>query len=226
MQVVMTAAGRGSRFQNTHNVPKPFILIDGIQMWERAIRPWLQYGKPVVVMQKDHEKYIRKDLDFDVEFEFIKGYTEGAAITCMLGALRCDANEPVVFVECDSVIEFDHERWDHNVSGTFTVVKNNPAHSYCKLDDEGYVLEIREKEVISPWANTGHYWFSKTSLFLETVKNAIEQKRKTRGEYYTAPLYNDIINQGHPVKTLLVDKWHCWGTPKDIEIFLGEKNET
>ena len=98
MQVVMTAAGRGSRFQDTHNIPKPFILIDGIQMWERAIHPWLQYGKPVVVMQKDHEKYIRKDLDFDVEFEFITGYTEGAAITCMLGALRCDPDKPIVFV--------------------------------------------------------------------------------------------------------------------------------
>jgi NDP-sugar pyrophosphorylase family protein len=216
MQVVMTAAGRGTRFQDSHDVPKPFILIEGIPMWERAIQPWLRYGKPVVVMQKEHEKYIR-ELDFDVEFVFIDGYTEGAAITCMIGAKRLNPDEPVVFVECDSSIEFDHVRWDHSTSGTFTIVRDNPAHSYCELDNNGDVLKIREKEVISPWANTGHYWFSKTSIFLDTVENAITENKKTRGEYYTAPLYNDIIDQGHTVKMLLVDKWHCWGTPKDVE---------
>ena len=218
MQVVMTAAGRGSRFKDSHDLPKPFIPVDGVPMWERAIRPWLRYGKPVVVMQESHKPYIR-EVDFDVEFVFIDEYTEGAAITCMIGAKHLDPKEPVVFIDCDSVIEFDHDRWDYSTSGTFIIVSDNPAHSFCTLNDDGNVSKIREKEVISPWANTGTYWFSRASLFLNTVADAMVKKKKTRGEYYVAPLYNDLIDQGHIVKVLLVDKWHCWGTPEDVKKF-------
>ena len=215
MQVVMTAAGRGSRFTPTHTMPKPFILVEDVPMWERAIRPWLRYGTPTVVMQESHSKYIG-NVNFECDFIFINYYTEGAAETCAIGARSIERDKPVMFVECDSVIEFDHDNWDYSTAGTFVVKRDNPAHSYCKLNGDGFVTEIREKEVISPWANTGHYWFQTAGQFLDTYDLAKKEERKTRGEYYTAPLYNDIIANGDKVKTQLVDQWHCWGTPQDV----------
>ena len=212
----MTAAGRGDRFKSAYDVPKPFVPVDGVPMWKRALEPWMRYGMPTIIMQEEHEKFIDDDTLLEMNFIFLGGYTEGAAETCSIGARGLDPKEPVVFVECDSVIEFDHDSWDTSTSGTFVVERDNPAHSYCQLDDQGYVTEIREKEVISNWANTGHYWFESCEKFLEVFDDAYKHKRKTRGEYYTAPLYNDLIANGDKVKTVLVDEWHCWGTPDDV----------
>lgn len=218
MQVVMSAAGRGTRFQEDYNIPKPFILVDGKPMWQRAIEPWLKYGKPTIVMHSSHKPYLNNK-EVDANWIFIDEYTEGAAITASIGVRNLNKEKPVVFVECDSIIHFNHDQWSWETSGTFVAERNNPAHSYCKVSEDMSVTEIREKEVISNWANTGHYWFKSVKEFLDIQEKAVKEKRKVRGEYYIAPLLNDRIQEGAQVFAQKVDKWHCWGTPEDVKMY-------
>ena len=224
MQVVMAAAGKGSRFKDYTEVPKPFINIDGKPMWWLAMEQWLDYGIPTVLFHTDHERWY-EDPPFDVNIIWLDEYTQGAAHTAYLGLKMnnlIDGGDGVVFVECDSNIHFDHSDWLKTAalySGTFTTHSTSPNHSYCRV--EGLkVLEIREKEVISQYANTGHYWWRTANEFMWTFEDAYENNRRTRGEFYMAPLYNDLIRSGKSVAMHMVDQWDCWGTPAELEKFI------
>ena len=225
MQVVMAAAGRGQRFIDWSKTPKAFTDIDGTPMWVRSIQPWLKYGTPVVVFHKDHRRWF-KDPGFECKYVWLDEYTQGPAETSfkgILGAALELSDDPIVFVDCDSNIVFNEDLWDCSTGGLFVMKKNNPAHSYSKIDEDGNVIEVKEKEVISPWANTGHFWFAKVSEFVDLFEYAYENKITTRGEYYIAPLYNDAIQkQNMKFKVLEVDKWYCWGTPEDVERYRNE----
>ncbi len=48
----------------------------------------------------------------------------------------------------------------------------------------------------------------------------IEKKIKVNGEYYTAPIYNEAIAEGHEIWTYPVQKMWGIGTPTDLEYFL------
>ena len=225
MQVIMAAAGRGQRFIDWSKTPKAFTDINGTPMWVKSITPWLKYGKPTIVFHKDHKHWF-EDPGFECNYVWLENYTEGPAETCYKGLIDRNGNDSVVFVDCDSNITFDTEKWDTSVGGLFVMKKNNPVHSYSKIDENGYVIEVKEKEVISPWANTGHFWFANVSEFVDLFEYAYKNKIKHKGEYYIAPLYNDAIQRlDMKFKILEVDKWYCWGTPQDVESFVANCEE-
>lgn len=219
MQIVMTAAGLGSRFKNYSDVPKPFIKVNGKCMWEHAITPFLKYGNPTFVFQQAHRSFFDVP-DFDHNVVWIDTVTEGAAETAYIGSLHLDTFEPVCFIDSDGVIEF--ENWDYSeFGGTFTTNSLDPKHSFVKLDDNGFITEIREKDVISEIANTGHYWWHTLHDFQETFEYAKKYEIKIRNEYYMAPMYNIAIANGFKFKPLQVNNWNCWGTPTDLNDYLN-----
>ena len=66
------------------------------------------------------------------------------------------------------------------------------------------------------------------SLNPHFVKSALEMiaaEEKSNGEYYVAPVYNKMINEGLAVEAVSVGAIESeifgLGTPKDLEIFLG-----
>ena len=116
-----------------------------------------------------------------------------------------------MFVECDSNIHFDHSDWLQTAalySGTFTTHSTSPNHSYCRV--EGLkVLEIREKEVISQYANTGHYWWRTANEFMWTFEDAYENNRTNADGLLKLAQYHlsRDINQAEKI----IDDYSCIG---------------
>lgn len=221
MQIVVVAAGRGTRFANTTNVPKPFIKVHGKPMWQHAAEPWLKHGKIHAVFNRTHQSYFEKP-EFPCSVTWLDQFTRGAAESAYLGTLGLDAYEPVCFVDSDGTIGFSE--WDHSYGGTFVIPRTSPQHSYVRLDAGGFIKDVAEKQVISDLANTGHYWWSKLYEFQRAFRYADQYNVLAKGEFYMSLMYRIGLDMGYKFRTQQADSWDCWGTPKDLEEYLNAQN--
>ena len=57
-------------------------------------------------------------------------------------------------------------------------------------------------------------------------KLRIEKGITESNEFYIAPLYNDLIEQGKKIKNYRVNKLFCFGTPEDLNKTLNYIKET
>ena len=96
----------------------------------------------------------------------------------------------------------------------------HPKWSYVKVDDQGNVSELKEKEVISNIATVGVYYWSKGSEYVKYSKQMIDKDIRVNGEYYVAPVYNELISDGGKVKIYNINKMWGLGTPEDLNYFL------
>ena len=95
--------------------------------------------------------------------------------------------------------------------------------SFVKLNDEGKVIEVREKKRISDNCTLGAYYFSSAQLYKELYEEYYSDDSKLeKNEKYIAPLYNYMIEKGMTVTISIVNnkKVHVWGTPEELQLFL------
>ena len=93
--------------------------------------------------------------------------------------------------------------------------------SFAKLDDNGYITHIAEKEPISDIATVGIYYWSKGSEYVKYAEQMIEKNFRVNNEFYVAPVYNEAIADDKKFKVFDVKKMWGIGTPEDLDIFLG-----
>ena len=77
--------------------------------------------------------------------------------------------------------------------------------SFVEMGDEGLVRRVTEKQRISDLCSTGLYHFSEAGNFLDAFQSTaqIAAENLQGGERYVAPLYNNLIAKGLPVR------FHC-----------------
>lgn len=92
--------------------------------------------------------------------------------------------------------------------------------SFVKVNDEGYVVEVAEKEPISKWATAGMYHFSHGCDFVSAANEMIRQNLRVNGEFYVGPLYNILVERGKKVVIDIAHEMWCLGTPEELSYFL------
>lgn len=102
--------------------------------------------------------------------------------------------------------------------------------SFARTENGGdRVIEVREKNRISPHCSAGLYYFSEFNLYCDsyekyyTIKTNIE-----KGERYIAPLYNQIISDGKSVyiHKIPLSAIHPLGTPEETKEFIRNSNRS
>ena len=231
-------AGRGSRFKsNGFDTPKPLIPIHSIPM----IRLVIDNLKPksgvkfIFLCLREHvEKFgLRKkfqDWAPGSEIVIVDKVTKGAACTVLLAKDLINNNHPLMIANSDQWIDFEIDLYldeisDRDSKGTIMTMKaNDPKWSYTKVSEKGYVTSVVEKEVISDEATVGIYNFKYGSDFVDSALEMIEKDKLVNGEFYVAPVYNEMINKG-----MLVDIYNIGevgngmyglGTPNDLNNFI------
>lgn len=63
---------------------------------------------------------------------------------------------------------------------TFNETSGNKNYSYARIDENGVVQEVREKEVISEHASVGIYLYSKGSGFVNATVDMMIEKNKIK----------------------------------------------
>lgn len=235
-------AGRGSRFQDAgYAFPKPLIDINGKTMIEVVVnnlKPETDH-RFIFICQKEHyDKYdlhniLKNATNNKFEVVLINGITQGAACTVLCATQHINNDDNILIANSDQFIQFNindfiKESRENNKDGLIMTFKaSHPKWSYARVDNDGVVLEVAEKKVISDKATVGIYYFKKGSDFVKGAQSMIMKNIQHNNEFYVCPVYNETILSGGSVHVsdIKPEKMHGLGTPEDLDQFLIKLKE-
>ena len=233
LNIVIPMAGRGSRFADAgYELPKPLIDVNGKPMIEVVtdnIRPKREH-KFIYICQEEHlKKYNLSDelerMSPGCQIITIDHITEGAACTVLLAEKYIDNNDEMMIANSDQYVDTDINDYIPKIGDNdgliMTMPADHPKWSYIRFDENGYVTEVREKEVISHEATVGIYNYKHGKDFVKYAHQMIDKNIRVNNEFYVAPVYNEMIADGKKIVFHNVgEKMHGLGTPEDLEVFL------
>lgn len=237
LNIVMPMAGLGSRFRQAgFTVPKPLIEVKGRPMyaWATESLPLDYCSRLIFILLATQPEY--PDLKRDIETRYarlqpvvltVPELTAGQAITVLRAKEYIANGEPLLIHNADTAFEIDHgwarQAAAENLDGALLVFSSQEKRwSFSRVNADGLVTEVREKEVVSPWASTGTYWFARGNDFVCTAEARVNAGYREASEYYVGPLYNDLIAAGARVKNFPIRRLYCFGTPEDLSNTLTE----
>ena len=152
----------------------------------------------------------------------LKTMEAGPAKTVQAGlkeqSWRVDFGKPAVVVNSDQFIKFDLPEIDKEGGFATVYYNDNPKSSYVKIQD-GSIVNIKEKELISNCASSGVYGFGTTTLLLSCIDLLIHRGIKYKGEYYVGPALQMLCAAGRKITPVKTKVKFDLGTVKGIEEF-------
>lgn len=238
LNIVVPMAGAGSRFSKAgFKDPKPLIPIFGkpmIQLVVNNLTPLIEH-RFIFICQRAHvaEYGLKEKLSAYAPGSIlieIDGLTEGAACTVLAAKPWIDNSDALMIANSDQYVDADIDTYlsqmsDQHLDGLImTMTATDPKWSFAAVDPLGKVTRVVEKEPISSEATVGIYNFKHGKDFVQGAEEMIANNLRSNGEFYVAPVYNQLIE-----RELHIGVWnigddagngmHGLGTPADLEIF-------
>ncbi len=234
--VVLTMAGRGQRFRDAgHDGPKYTIEVHGRTLfaWSLlSLSSWLRAQAHLVLVSRQEdaaEQFVREQCAVLGVSSFalveLDHTTDGQATTVLAAAPHVrDLDAPLLVYNIDTHVDPAALSVDRVRGDGWLPCFPGPgaAWSFARADEDGRVLEVREKERISDDATIGLYWFRSFGLYQQLYDDAVHAGRGVQaGERYIAPLYDDLARGGGAVylERLPLETVVPLGTPADVEVF-------
>jgi dTDP-glucose pyrophosphorylase len=239
INIVIPMAGRGSRFQKAgYTTPKPLISIHGCPMINVVIsniRPSIPHRFVFICQAEAVEQYglRHKLMDWAPGCEIVEldHITEGAACTVLTAEQYIDRNEPLMIANSDQYVEVNIDDYLAEMDRRaldgliMTMDADDPKWSFAALDDQDLVTRVVEKQPISRHATVGIYNFRRGGDFVDAAFSMIAQDLRVNGEFYVAPVYDQLINRGARVGVFGVGSegqgMYGLGIPEDLNKFLS-----
>jgi dTDP-glucose pyrophosphorylase len=239
LNIVVPMAGAGSRFKVMgYSDPKPLIYVRGKPMIKLVIdnlMPNINH-RFIFISQSEHvNKYgLREKMaewsKNSVLIE-IDGVTDGAACTVLAAKDLINNDCPLMIANSDQYIDADINAYLNHLDVTdldgliMTMGADDPKWSFVEVSNDGYVVRVVEKEVISNEATVGIYSFKTGASFINAAESMIAKNDRVNGEFYVAPVYNQLISNAQKIGIYNIGRegagMHGLGTPNDLSIFLS-----
>jgi len=232
LNVLVPMAGAGSRFQAAgYTFPKPLIEVRGKPMIQVVVENLNCESPHTFIAQKSHRNKYNLDallnlISPDCNVIEVDGMTEGAACTTLLSKDVINNNQPLLIANSDQYVEWDTSEFMYKMqeqeadAGILTFKSTHPKWSFAKLNDNGDVIEVAEKNPISDIATVGIYYWKRGSDYVKYAEQMIEKDIRYNGEFYVCPVFNEAIKDGKIVKTFDIENMWGLGTPEDLDFFL------
>lgn len=231
-------AGLGDRFRKKgYTVDKPLIDVNGSHMIEMVLDSLGVSGNFIFIINnksKDSEKLksVLTNKSENSKIIEIDHLTDGPASTCLLAEDHINNDDPLLITNCDQILEWDSNDFEDFIKNTeadgvvVTYDILTEKNSYVKLDDEGYAIEFAEKKIISNHSLNGVHFWRRGKDFIHSTKSMINKNIRVNNEFYIAPTYNEMVNDGKKIVTYEIDKNNHWaiGTPEDLLLYLKHGN--
>jgi len=236
LNVLIPMAGAGSRFQAAgYTFPKPLIEVKGKPMIQVVVENLNIDANFIYVVQKEHREKYNLDTLLNLITPNCKivetdGMTEGAACTALLAKEYIDVDAPLFFANSDQFVEWDSNEFlykmnETNADGGIVSFKaTHPKWSFAKVDENGLVTEVAEKNPISDIATVGYYYWKHGSDFVKYAEQMIQKDIRVNNEFYVCPVFNEAIADCKKIKTFDIPKMWGIGTPEDLDNFLKNYN--
>lgn len=235
MNVVIPMAGAGSRFSKAgFTFPKPLIEVNGKPMIQVVVENLNLDANFIFIVRKEHREKYNLDTTLNLiapncKIIEIDHLTEGAACTALLAKEYINNDNPLFFANSDQFVEWNSNEFfykmnENDADGGIPVFKStHPKWSFARLDENGDVVEVQEKNPISDNATVGFYYFKKGKDFVTNAEKMIQLNDRVNNEFYLCPVYNYLIKDKSIVKTFVVEEMWGLGTPEDLDTFLKLK---
>ena len=237
LTVIIPMSGNGSRFANVgYKDPKPLIPVYGKPMISLVIDNIGIDAKYIYVVKEDHcrdyklESVLRSKTP-NCEIIKITETTQGSACTVLLAREFIDNDKPLLMINCDQYLEWNCEDFvfkflEHQKDtlvkvSTFHVPDGSKKWSYVAVDDQGFVIDVQEKNPISEFGTTGAYLWRHGTDFVRAADKMIEKNKRVNNEFYVAPAINEIIEEGGKVVKEECVRFWSLGVPEDLEFFFA-----
>lgn len=203
-------------------------------MIRRAVTSLGLNGSFFFLLRKDgFEDIIKGEIQRVVSnpiFKVIDYVTEGPACSALLFEEEITSDELIV-ANCDQIMEWNPSLFLYNArypvydGMVVTYHSDTEKNSYAAVDENGFVTQMKEKEVISNISLNGiHYWRNGED-FVSSAKEMIEaDDRAYNGEFYISQSYNYLINKGKKIGIFHIpnQQHHPVGVPADLERYLHD----
>ena len=232
LNVLIPMAGAGSRFQQAgYTFPKPLIEVKGKPMIQVVVENLNIKANFIYVVQKSHREKYNLDTLLNLitpncKIVEVDGITEGAACTALLAKEYINSENPLFFANSDQFCEWDSNEFLYKMNetnadgGIVSFRATHPKWSFAKIDEQGLVTEVAEKNPISDIATVGYYYWKNGSDFVKYAEEMIEQDVRVNGEFYVCPVFNQAIDDGKEIRTFDIPKMWGLGTPEDLKEYL------
>jgi dTDP-glucose pyrophosphorylase len=242
MKILIPMAGLGSRFRvSNYDTPKPLIVVNGKTLIEHSINSLNIQGDFIFVTRKfdnpEHNETLSKILKTlkpnSIEI-CINSPTRGAVETCLFARSQINTDDELVITNCDQILNWNSEYYitesrKDGVDGSILLYdSDDPKNSFARIQTDGSVKEIVEKQAISNHALVGlHYW-KRGKDFVQSAEllmdNFVVMGKK---ECYVSETYNMMIADGKRIIGVKIptNGYIPLGTPKDLSLYLGKLKE-
>ena len=232
LNVLIPMAGAGSRFEQAgYTFPKPLIDVKGKPMIQVVIENLNIKANYIFIVQKSHREKYNLDTLLNLitpgcKIVEVDGVTEGAAVTALLAKEYINNNAPLFFANSDQFVEWDSNEFMYKMNetdadgGIVTFEATHPKWSFAKIDENGLVTEVAEKNPISNIATVGYYYWKHGSDFVKYAEQMIDKNIRVNNEFYVCPVFNQAIENCKRIRTFNIKGMWGLGTPEDLKYYL------
>ena len=232
LNVLIPMAGAGSRFEQAgYTFPKPLIDVKGKPMIQVVVENLNIKANYIFIVQKSHREKYNLDtllnlITPDCKIVEVEGVTEGAAVTALMAKEYINNDQPLFFANSDQFIEWDSNEFMYKMNetqadgGIVTFRATHPKWSFAKIDENGLVTEVAEKNPISDIATVGYYYWKHGSDFVKYAEQMIEKNIRVNNEFYVCPVFNQAVEDCKQIRTFDVEGMWGLGTPEDLNYYL------
>ncbi len=236
MNVLILCAGKGSRFADQgYSLPKPLIDVNGEPMLKVVIDSLGVEANYIFVVQKEHREKYGMDSMLNLicpgcKIIEVDGVTEGAACSALLAKEFIDNGHPLLIANADQKVSYNaidmfYKAQEQQLDGAvLTFSSYSPKWSFVKMNENGFISEVAEKEVISDRATCGVYYWAKGEDFVWSAEKMIAENKRVKGEFYLFPSVAELIGRGAKFIEYPVDEMHGLGTPEDLQHYLSKND--
>lgn len=238
LNIVITMAGRGSRFYDAgYRVPKYEIMAHERSLFEWSMLSLKNFLTPdsrvvfVCLEENNSSDFVLRQTEAlgltDVHIVKVKEITDGQATSAYLAREPWNRDWPLLIYNIDTYVNpraLNRADIRPGSDGWVPCFQAPGEHwSFVKLGDDGWAVDLAEKQRISDYASIGLYWFNRAARYVELYDRFFsDPKNLVRGEKYIAPLYRQLLAEGGKVSLsdLRPSDVHVLGTPAELERFL------
>ena len=235
VNIVIPMAGRGQRFiEAGYTTPKPLLKI-GDDLAIKYIIDIMRVPNAqfIFILRQDHCDEFQLDkklleIEPNAKIVRINEITQGAICTVLLAKDFINNSDSLIIKDCDQIINWNPEHFFEFVErnkadgAIVNIHTDKPNYSFSRVNSKGQIIETAEKSLISNHGSVGIYYFAKGSDLVKYAERMVAKNIRVNNEFYTAPVYNQFIQDFKTILHYPVAEMFQLGTPEE---FFENKNK-
>ena len=222
MNILIPLCGKGERFLPEN---KPFVPVYDKTILKHVVDSLGTSAKIHIIV---NNRTYHEDLNSYGTVINIESETDGATETIYGGlSIAADINAGgVLVVDGDNfygidIVNIVKQNPEKNQVFSFIDTQDKPHYSYVTIDEECRITDIKEKESISPYANTGAYYFADVNELKYYSEYVLAERLYFKGEPYISSVISSMLKENHTwyCNIIPATSYFSLGTPAQVQAY-------